>query len=101
MGALHEAIGQAGRAAAAVDGQAQRAAALRLIHSAMSSYQRADGKKLHDPLAMAVAIDESVCTLAEVSVFRHKTGWGSRLEEGSGTWISVDYDDAAFRAALL
>jgi len=98
--ALHQAFGAAAQEAE-LRGQVQRATALRLLHGAMDSYQRSEGKKLHDPLALAVALDESVCRLAEVRLFRDKHGWGSRLEGGTGTWISVDYDDAAFRSALL
>jgi len=68
----------------------------------MSAYLRHRGeKKLHDPLALAVALDESVCVLAEVSVFRDRGGWGSRLTPGSGTWISIDYDHGKFQSVLL
>lgn len=95
---LHEAIRSAAEGAAASH-NASRATALRLIFNAMEQYQKE--KKLHDPLALATALDESVCTLAEVRVFREKTGWGSCLQEWTNTWISVDYDDTAFKSALL
>lgn len=99
--ALHESLGAAAHEARA-RGEGRRGAALGLLHSAMGSYMRAKGgKKLHDPLALATALDESVCQLAEVSVFRDNSGWGSKLAAGSGTWISIDYDDCAFREALL
>lgn len=110
--ALHAAFGAAARQAEALvdrgkgkktDGEARRSAALRLLHGAMDEYlaRSPQGKKLHDPLALAVALDESVCSLAEVTVSRAAGGWGSALAAGSGTWISVDYDDTAFRAVLL
>lgn len=98
--ALHEAVRAAADDAAA-HALGRRAAALKLLHSAMGAYRRGEGKKLHDPLALAVALDESVCQLAEVRLFRDRAGWGSLLEPGTGTWISVDYDDAAFRSTLL
>jgi len=96
--ALHEDLKAAVQQAGA-DGRVQREAALRLICTSMEKY--AKEKKLHDPLALAAALDESVCTFAEVSVFRDKGGWGSRLTAATDTWISVDYDDALFRTALL
>mmetsp|Transcript_69661 Transcript_69661/g.166258 ORF Transcript_69661/g.166258 Transcript_69661/m.166258 type:complete len:328 (-) Transcript_69661:118-1101(-) len=78
-----------------------RGVALKLLCSAMGSYQRGDGKKLHDPLAMAATIDEGVCQFAEVSVLCDKRGWGSVLQPGTNTWISIDYDDERFRQILL
>lgn len=62
------------------------------------------GKKLHDPLALAVALDESVCTLVEVQLDSRGPDaeqWGSWQCAGSNTWISVDYDEAKFKATLL
>lgn len=79
-----------------------RLASLSLMHRAMDAYLSKRGeKKMHDPLALAVALDESVCKLAEVELFRANGGWGSRLVPGSGKWISIDYDPIKFRAALL
>jgi len=86
-------------------GRPIRRRALELMHKAMSSYlARQDGKIIHDPLALAVALDESVCTLTEVELYSHgfkDDQWGCCLCPGSGTWISVDYDEAKFRATLL
>lgn len=65
--------------------------------SAMEKYQRGDGKKLHDPLAMAAVVDEAVCNFREVHVFNDRQGWGSVLQAGTNTWISIDYDDERFR----
>jgi len=81
--------------------------ALEMMHKAMSKYLSngdKEGKKIHDPLALAVALDESVCTLAEVELGSRgpkDDEWGSWLSQGSGTWISVDYDEAKFRQTLL
>lgn len=69
--------------------------------SAMAAYQRGEGKKLHDPLAMAVVVDEAVCRFKEVKVIRDQQGWGSVPEAGTNTWISIDYDDERFRQVLL
>ena len=71
------------------------------LYNAMCNYARGDGKKLHDPLAMAVAVDEGVCHFEEVRVYRDSKGWGSVLEAGTNTWISVDYDDERFRQIIL
>ena len=86
-------------------GRPIRRRALEVMHTAMSNYlSRQDGKMIHDPLALAVALDESVCTLAEVELYSHGAKddqWGCRPCSGSGTWISVDYDEAKFRATLV
>ena len=62
---------------------------------------RCEGKKLHDPLALAVAIDEQVVTLVEVKMLHKKDEWGAVLCPGSGVWISVDYNEARFQQVLL
>mmetsp|Transcript_33115 Transcript_33115/g.40702 ORF Transcript_33115/g.40702 Transcript_33115/m.40702 type:complete len:343 (+) Transcript_33115:51-1079(+) len=87
-------------ALAGSEAKTTRATALNLLCSAMEKYQRGDGKKLHDPLAMAAVIDESVCTFREVRVFNDRQGWGSVLQTGTNTWISIDYDDERFRQIL-
>lgn len=46
-------------------------------------------KMLHDPLAAAVAIDESFCTFANVELFREKREWGCRPKEDSNTKITI------------
>jgi len=98
-----KAVGAA-MAEAETSGRGSRFKSLQLIYLAMKNYMRTGKvKKLHDPLALAVAIDESVCELAEVAVF-HSTnpiGWGSRLAPGSGTWISIDFDLEKFQSVLL
>jgi pyrimidine-specific ribonucleoside hydrolase len=100
----HEALGRSAAAERALQGDgSRRAVALSLIHGSMDSYlqHKPGGKKLHDPLALAVALNESVCQLAEVTLFCEKGKWGSRLTPGSGIWISVAYDAAVFQETLL
>lgn len=100
--ALHAALAAA-VAEAEARGAVRRCAALRLVHTSMETYlqHKPGGKKMHDPLALATALNEAVCQLAEVDLFREAGGWGARLSPGSSTWISVDYDDEAFRQTLL
>jgi len=99
----HAALGAAVEAEACSAPQSRRAVALGMMHSAMDEYlrRRPGGKKLHDPLALAVALDESVCELVEVELFCRRGQWGSRPRPGSGVRISVAYDASKFRAALL
>lgn len=99
----HKALGAAAEAAANDAPKGRRALAFRMMHNAMDLYLRRNpgGKKLHDPLALAVAIDESVCDLEEVILFCNKGQWGSKLSPGSNIWISVAYNPLKFRAALL
>jgi pyrimidine-specific ribonucleoside hydrolase len=99
----HQVLAAAVQAHSAADPRCRRASALGMIHDRMGEYLRnkPGGKKLHDPLALAVALDESVCQLAEVSLFSEKGHWGSVLCCDSGTWISVAYDAAKFQRALL
>jgi pyrimidine-specific ribonucleoside hydrolase len=76
--------------------------ALRLIWHGMEAYLRNNrsGKKLHDPLAACVAIDESIATWAEVELFRDRAGWGARLAPGSGVSIITGYDHHRFIEVL-
>jgi len=101
--AWHEALGAAAAAEARNAPMGRPAVALGMMHKAMDEYLRKKpgGKKLHDPLALAVALEESVCELAEVELFCQKGKWGSRLSPGSNTWISLTYDAVKFQATLL
>lgn len=54
------------------------------------------GKKLHDPLAACCALDEAIGDWAEVTLYREKGRWGSRLSPGSGTRIITGYDAERF-----
>lgn len=79
---------------------------LRLIHKAMDLYlgKRPGGKKMHDPLAAAAALDRGICTFAEVAMRYERKGWGAwgcSLAPGSGVFISIDYDHARFVECFL
>jgi len=76
----------------------KRTAGLDLVFEGMARYlnQNPDGKKLHDPLALTVAIDPEVCTFARVEVYRERGEWGSRLKPGSDTRISIALDRERF-----
>lgn len=99
----HRALEAAVEAEAGISTNSRRGDALGMMHRVMDGYLRhkPGGKKLHDPLALAVALDESVCELAEVRLFCEKGQWGSYLSSGSNTWISVAYDEETFRQTLL
>ena len=58
------------------------------------------GKKLHDPLAACCAIEPRIGTWREVELYREKGKWGSRLRQGSNTWIIIDYDAELFFETL-
>lgn len=75
-----------------------------LVKIGMEMYLKnndAQGKKLHDPIALAVAIDSSVCEFAEVTVQREKGKWGAFPSKGSNTWISKAIDLDKFQSILF
>lgn len=76
----------------------QNSQSLSLIWQGMDVYlkQHPDGKMLHDPLAACCAIDASICTWAEVELYKSDNAWGSRLVPGSSTRIIVDYNHEKF-----
>lgn len=59
------------------------------------------GKAFHDPLAACVAIDESICSFKEVELYRAKGEWGSKLKDGSNTFISIFGDKEKFEKTLF
>jgi pyrimidine-specific ribonucleoside hydrolase len=69
----------------------RRTAGLDLVVDGMGLYlkKNPDGKKLHDPLAMTVAIDPEVCEFRRVEMYRQKNEWGARLKPDSDIQISV------------
>lgn len=80
-----------------------RTAGLDLVYEGMGLYlkKKSEGKKLHDPLAMAVAIDPSVCTFRKVEPYRNDRGeWGSRLTMKGRIEISISYDPEKFFKVL-
>jgi len=102
-GGWHKNVAEALRATKARGGRPVRLRALELMHDAMSKYlaNKPSGKMLHDPLALAVALDESVCTLKEVEFSTQEDRWGCWPCPGSGTWVAVDYKEATFKSILL
>ncbi|CAM5681927.1 nucleoside hydrolase [Streptomyces viridifaciens] len=73
-----------------------------LVREGMGVYlaKRRAGKAFHDPLAAAVALDESVCAFREVEVYRERGAWGARPAAGTRTRISVSVDHARFLDVL-
>jgi pyrimidine-specific ribonucleoside hydrolase len=73
-----------------------------LVREGMEVYlaKRRTGKAFHDPLAAAVALDESVCAFREVEVYRERGAWGARPATGTRTRISVSVDHARFLDVL-
>jgi pyrimidine-specific ribonucleoside hydrolase len=71
-----------------------RSIGLDMVIEGMQIYlaKKPEGKKFHDPLALAVLIDASVCEFKEVEMFRQKDGWGAQEKEGTNTFISINAD---------
>jgi pyrimidine-specific ribonucleoside hydrolase len=53
-------------------------------------------KALHDPFALACAIDESCATWEEIQIYRNGSSWGSIKAEGSKTHITIAGDHDKF-----
>ncbi|MEM0995569.1 MAG: nucleoside hydrolase [Bacteroidota bacterium] len=71
---------------------------MQLIYDGMAKYlrRRPEGKKFHDPLAACAAIDPDIIEFREVEVYRERGKWGSRLQSGTHTFISVTADRERF-----
>ena len=80
-----------------------RTLASRLLFDSMEQYLRKhkQGKLFHDPLAACVAIDRSIAEFREVEVYRENRKWGSRLAQGTNTFIAVAVDKGRFWDVLL
>jgi inosine-uridine nucleoside N-ribohydrolase len=66
--------------------------ALDLLYRGMEAYlAKGKDKKFHDPLAAAVAVDESICEYREVQLkYDGKAGgWRSDLVTSSNTFITI------------
>lgn len=76
----------------------KRTAGLDLVLRGMDRYleEHPGGKKLHDPLAMVVAIEPGVCEFRRVEMYRDKGEWGARLRPDSDVQISVSVDRSRF-----
>jgi len=71
-----------------------------LMYNAMElflSKKKGGGKKFHDPLAVAAAIDPEIITFLQVNTYyKPKVGWGSLPVEGTNTFISIAVDIPKF-----
>jgi inosine-uridine nucleoside N-ribohydrolase len=78
-------------------------AGLNLIVEGMSKYlkNKPSGKAFHDPLAACVAISSDCCEFKEVEIYREKGEWGSRLKEGTNTFISIHCNRDRFEQVLI
>lgn len=76
---------------------------LELIWKGMEEYLRRkpDGKKFHDPLAAACALDPGLADWTEVTLYREKGKWGAEASPGSGTRIITGYRHERFVEVLL
>ena len=81
---------------------ANKNAGLAMMYAGMEHYLKGkSGKAFHDPLAACVAIDPSICTFREVELYTQKGEWGSRLKEGTNTFITVAVDRDRFEQVLV
>jgi inosine-uridine nucleoside N-ribohydrolase len=73
----------------------KRTAGMDLVFLGMDRYLKdhPNGKLLHDPLAMAVAVEPSICEFRRVEMYRHKGEWGSRLKADSDVQITVSLSE--------
>lgn len=88
-----------------------RIVALSLVYSGMGKYlEKKEGKKFHDPLALAAALDDSIMTWRAVSVRQTQPSyWGSvvvpdeqqSLSAAPVQQISVQVDEEAMWRVLL
>lgn len=75
---------------------------LQTMVGALDKYLAAKGvgKAMHDMVAAACALDESVCQFKEVEIYREKGEWGAREKAGTNTRISVGFDERKFIEVL-
>ncbi|MFT5680241.1 MAG: inosine-uridine nucleoside N-ribohydrolase [Myxococcota bacterium] len=96
---LHQTVA----AAIAVMPESRHRRSLSLIWQGMAEYLRrkSGGKKFHDPLAAACALDPGLAEWAEVELYRERGKWGAKAAPGSGTWIITGYRRERFIEVLL
>lgn len=76
---------------------------LRTMLYGLACYLRDKGKAkaIHDLVAAAVALDESVCRFSdEVEIYWKKGEWGARLQQDTRTQISIGYNEEQFIKVL-
>ncbi len=83
----------------------RRTDGLELCLQGMDRYlrKRSEGKLLHDPLAMAFAIDPNIGNLSHVEAYREKGEWGSRwpeLPDQGNAWITTRVNRELFFEVL-
>ena len=73
----------------------KRTAGLDIVIAGMELYlgKTPEGKMLHDPLAMAVAIEPDICEFARVEMYRQKGEWGARAKPDSDVQIAIELRD--------
>jgi pyrimidine-specific ribonucleoside hydrolase len=78
-------------------------AALNLIYKGMEIYlaKKPKGKLFHDPLAAASMINPEICQWKEVELYRRHGQWGSKLKDGTNTFISISADRDKFIETLV
>lgn len=78
-------------------------AGLELLVKGMDFYlkNKSSGKAFHDPLAACVAISPDCCEFKEVELYRSKGEWGSKLQEGTNTFISIKCNRDRFEEVLV
>lgn len=69
----------------------KRTTGFQLAFEGMGLYLKGhpSGKLIHDPLALAVAIEPSICEFRPVEMYRLRGEWGARLKPDSDTRISI------------
>lgn len=76
---------------------------LDLMIDGMTKYLRKtpSGKAFHDPLAACVTINQNVCTLVPVELYREKGNWGSKISNNLNVSISIAVDMDLFRQTII
>lgn len=80
------------RVAAAVVRPCRQGAYLMMYGADRYLAENPQGKAIHDLLAAAVAVDETVCEFVEVELYRQRGEWGSKPAAQTRSWISIRYD---------
>ncbi len=83
----------------------RRTDGLELCLQGMDQYLRKkpEGKLLHDPLAMAYAINRDVCEVTNVHLYRERGEWGSQIPPFTNdlnAWISISVNRERFFETL-
>jgi len=81
----------------------QRTKGLDLIYQGMDTYlkRHSKGKMFHDPLAAAVAVDESIGEFVEVDMEANsKKEWKSTPKQGTNTFIAIKINMDKFIATI-